>query len=70
MEVHRLITLLAGGRFQEAGTSAFDLDFAARFLLNVLDVIASPADDLGSQVEAADGFETNGRSSLLATCAA
>jgi len=60
MEIHRLVALLAGGLLHKAGTSSFDLDFAARFLLNVFDVVSTSTDDLGSQVETTDRFKANG----------
>lgn len=39
---------------------AFDLDLAASLALDPFDVFASSANDLGSQVEAADRFKIDG----------
>lgn len=59
VKIHRLVTLLAGQRFHETGSTALDLNLAAGFLLNVLDVVTSTANNLCSQVEAADRLQTN-----------
>jgi hypothetical protein len=58
VEVHWLLALLAGLRLHKARTATLDLDFAAGFLLDVLDVVASTANYLCTQVEAADGLKT------------
>ena len=43
----------------EAGITAFDLDAASGFLLDVLDVSSTVSDNLCSQVEALNGLEVN-----------
>ena len=59
MQVHGLITLAIRAMLHEAGITAFDLDTASCFLLDVLDVSSTVSDDLRSQVEALDGFKVN-----------
>jgi hypothetical protein len=58
VEVHWLLALLAGLRLHKTGTATLDLDFAAGFLLDVLDVVATTTNYLCTQVEAADGLKT------------
>lgn len=60
MKVHGLIALLTALWLHKAGTAAFDLDLAAGFLLDILDIVATATDNLCSQVKAADGLKTYG----------
>lgn len=46
VQVHWLIALLAGARFHEARTTAFDLDPATSFLLNMFHIRAGLTDNL------------------------
>ena len=57
MQVHGFITFAIGAVLHEAGITAFDLDAASCFLLDVLDVSSSVSDDLRPQVEALDGLK-------------
>lgn len=43
-----------------AGVATFDLDTAACFLLDMFHVRPTMTHDLGSQIEARDGFEVDG----------
>ena len=61
VEIHGLVALLAAVWFHETRTATLDLDLAAGFLLNVFDVVTSATDNLCSQIEAADRFETYGK---------
>ena len=47
MEVHLLITLGVGVVLDEAASTSLDLNAASRLLLNVLDVAATRADEIG-----------------------
>lgn len=60
VQVHRLVALGARAVFEEARAAAFDLYAAPGFLLDVLDVGAAVADDLGAKVEAGQGFHVDG----------
>jgi hypothetical protein len=60
MQVHWLVALLTGISFGVTRSTAFDLDAASRFLLDVLDISTAMAHHLGAQVEARNGFEING----------
>jgi len=56
VKIHGFVGLLAGGMLHEARTAAFDLNTAAAFLLNMLDVGSSLAYNLGTEVEARNIF--------------
>jgi hypothetical protein len=60
VEIHGLVALLAGLGLHETRATALDLYLAAGLLLDILDVVATAADDLCSQVKAADWFKTYG----------
>lgn len=60
MQVHLLIALHLGIMFFEAAASALDLNSAAGFLLDVLDVRSASSDNLGAQVESRNGLEIDG----------
>jgi len=59
MEVERFVAFLPSTVFHEAGATAFDLDSAAGFLLDVFDILPAVADDAGAEVEAGYGLETD-----------
>lgn len=52
VQVHGLVALATCALLHEARVAAFDLDAAACFLLDVLNVGASLTYDLGSEIEA------------------
>lgn len=60
MEIHGFIAFLARVGLHETRATALDLDFAACFLLDELDVVATATDNLCSQVKATDGLKTYG----------
>lgn len=59
VKVHRLITFSVRTVLHEPRVSAFDLDAAARFLLDVFDVSTAMTDYLCSQIETGDGLEVD-----------
>lgn len=59
MQVHGLIALLARLRLHEARAATLDLDLAACLLLDVLDIVTTTANNLCTQVEAANRLETD-----------
>ncbi len=60
MEIHRLVTLSIRAMLHETGIAPLDLDTAASFLLDVLDVSTPMTNDLCSQIETWDGLEVDG----------
>lgn len=60
MQIHLLIALVPSVVLHEARVAALDLYTASSLLLNVLDVGSTLTNDLGSEVEAWDGFEIYG----------
>ena len=59
MQVHWLVTLLAGVMFDKARAATLDLYLAVGFLLDVLDVDALMADHLRAKVEPGDEFKVD-----------
>jgi hypothetical protein len=59
MQIHRLVAFSICADFSEARATAFDLDLATGLVLNVFDVRATLAYNLGSQVESWDRLEVN-----------
>jgi hypothetical protein len=59
MQVHGLVTFSVCADFSEARSTSFDLDLAAGLLLNMFDVRATLAYNLGSQVEPWDRLQVN-----------
>jgi hypothetical protein len=64
MQVHGLIALSIGGHLPEAGTTSFDLDFAASLLLDMLDICSALANNLSSKIETLDRLQINGNTLL------
>ena len=60
MKIHRLVALFVRTMLHKARVAAFDLDTAARFLLNVLDVSTTMTYHLCSEIKARDWLEING----------
>lgn len=60
MQIHRLVTFAVSTVLHEARVSTFDLNTAARFLLDMLYVGTSMADDLSAKIEARNWFEIDG----------
>ena len=60
VQIHWLITLSVGSVLRKARVATFDLDTAASFLLNVLDICASVTDYLCPQVESRNWLKVNG----------
>lgn len=60
MQVHGLIALSVGGHLSEAGSTSFDLDFAASLLLNMFDICSALANNLGSKIETLDWLQVDG----------
>ena len=60
MKIHRFIALFVCTMLHKARVAAFDLDTAASFLLNVLDVSTTVTHHLCSEIEARDWLEING----------
>ena len=52
MQIHRFITLLVGTMFRKARSTAFDLDTASRFLLDMFDICAPMTYNLCAKIEA------------------
>lgn len=60
MKKHFVVAFLPSGSFEEAGSTTFNLYSATGFLLDVLDVRAAMADDLGAKVKPRNGLKANG----------
>ena len=60
MEIHRFIALLVCAMLYKARIAAFDLDTAASFLLDMLDVSTTVTYHLGPEVETRNWLEING----------
>ena len=60
MEIHRFIALSVCAVLHEARVAAFDLDTAASFLLDMLDVSTTVTYHLCPEVEARDWLKING----------
>lgn len=59
MQVHGLVTLLAGVVFDKTRAATLDLDLAVGFLLNVFDIDTLVSDHLGTKVETGNEFEVD-----------
>lgn len=57
MQIHGLITLVSGIVLHETRSTAFDLDTASSLLLNVFDIGAALAYDLGTKVKTRNWLE-------------
>lgn len=57
MQIHGLITLVSGIVLHETRPTAFDLNTASSFLLDVFDIGTTLADDLGTEIEARNRLE-------------
>lgn len=62
MEVHWLVALTVGARFNKSRTTALDLHSAASLLLDVLHISTTLPNDLSTQVEAGNWLKINGNS--------
>ena len=60
VQIHVFVALTSCSMLHKSRTTALDLDAAARFLLDMLDIGAPVTYDLGSQVEAWNRFEVDG----------
>lgn len=60
MQKHILIALAARRGFHITRPATLDLDTAAGLLLDVFDVGSAVSHNLGTEVEARDGFEADG----------
>ena len=60
MEIHRFIALSVCAMLHEARVAAFDLDTAASFLLDMLDISTTMTYHLCPKVEARDWLKING----------
>lgn len=59
MQIHWFIAFLVSAVFLESRSAALDLDTAVSFLLDVLNVLTSLANNLRAQIKARDGFQVN-----------
>lgn len=57
MQVHRFIAFMPGVVLHEARSTAFDLDTASSFLLDVFDIRTTLTYDLSTQVKAGNRLE-------------
>lgn len=64
VEVHGLVAFAIRTMLHEAGITAFDLDTASSFLLDMLNIGASMTNYLGSEIEAWYGLQID-RNSLF-----
>lgn len=60
MQIHGLIAFHLGAVLVKARATAFDLDAAIGFSLDMLDVRTTLADNLSSKIEAWDWLEVDG----------
>ena len=60
MQIHLFITLLPCLVVHEATATSLDLDAATGFLLDMFDILSTGTYDLGTEIEARNGFEIDG----------
>jgi len=59
MQVHIFIAFLTSTMLHEPRTTSFNLDTASSFLLDVLDICSSVADNLSTEIESRDWLKIN-----------
>lgn len=59
MQIHWLIAFPSGAMFNEARSATFNLDLAASFLLDMLNISTTLPDYLSTKVESRDWFEVD-----------
>lgn len=57
MQIHGLITLSVSVVFHEPRPATFDLYFASSLVLDILDILTTLTDNLGTEVEAIDRLQ-------------
>ena len=59
MQIHWLVAFSSGAMFNEARSATFNLDLAASFLLDMLNISTTLPDYLSTKVESGDWFEVD-----------